>query len=374
MSFYQFHYDAAIFNKLPFIGELVAYVYIDSSKKIKKGFLCKVDPVDYVKIANVLKGDNNTTSTIVAKDKVFVLPNCPIPGFKLKEYFKSVGAIQTSTISEATKIIGHDNIECNSSYVNSALIKNITIYYDYAKYINSGTTLYRYTKTPKLSKESIIAAIDSQTLPELEKHPSQTILDHCFNKSIGYAEAEYVNHFYITPTCAMILYYKMLNKIPIIDSKAVFESIQKPLVIDNAVYESLNNMLGSSDSTNHTTAIEIISNCDIDKSLYYLWKLIKDHMSVMENFRKNKNFRLFKEKANYSMLSHKTEKSILAYLDMKNVLTPEIYQTLIVEVIKNYQRSMQSELFDITLTPATKYQKYLLDKELSVFIKAANLD
>ena len=87
----------------------------------------------------------------------------------------------------------------------------------------------------------------------------------------------------------MILYYKMLNKIPVVNEEVVFDSIQKPLVIDKDTYETLSNMLGSGDTTNQLTAIEIISNCDIDNSLYYLWKLIKNYGHVMDNFRRNKN-------------------------------------------------------------------------------------
>lgn len=355
MSFYQFHYDATIFSKLPFIRKFVGYGYRDSTKTFKMGFLCEVTEVDYIKIYQQLKGDTKTPATIVAKDKVYVLPKCKIPGFKLKEYLKSVGATQTSKIEEATKIIGHDNTESKTIFSNSALIRNIHQYYDVNDVKNYDGKHYRRSIA---DIQKLISEIDINKLTTLETQPHETILDFCFRDILGWGISQSNNRFFITPTCAMILYYKMLNKIPVVNEDSVFESIKKPLIIDQETYQSLSNMLSSSDATNQLTAIEIISNSDINQSLYYLWKLIKEHGGVMANFRKNKNFRLFKEQINFGVMSCRSERTMLPFLEKAGVLTPEIYKELMTEIHRIYKRTHRSELFDITLTPSEKYKKY----------------
>lgn len=358
MSFYQYHYDAAIFSKLPFIRKLVAYGYRDSTKTFKKGFLCEVSEVDYIKIKVQLKGDKTTPATIVAKDKVYVLPKCSIPGFKLKEYLKAVGATQTTDIKEATKIIGHDDIEADHSHKNSALIRQFSSYYDYKDITDYSGGYYR----PKIEDlKKFISLINDVKIEALETQPDETIIDSSFVDILGhYVRKHDIKHF-ITPTCGMILYYKMLNKIPVVNEEVVFDSIQKPLVIDKDNYETISNMLGSGDPTNQLTAIEIISNCDIDNSLYYLWKLIKNYSDKMDNFRRNKNFRLFRERVNYGVMMFRSEKTILPFLESKGVLTAEIYQELIKEIVRIYKRQNISELFDVTLVPSEKYKKYAPD-------------
>ena len=89
MAFNQYQYDEAAFQKLPFLGELIGYLHTNSKGDFKKGALFKISEEDYLKISKRLEGDDK--SSIMPKDKVFILPNCSIPLFKMKEYLKEIG-------------------------------------------------------------------------------------------------------------------------------------------------------------------------------------------------------------------------------------------------------------------------------------------
>lgn len=353
MAFYQYHYDKIIFNKLPFIEELVAYMYMDTSRKVKKGFLCSVSEIDYQKINDQLVGERKVPETppIVANDKVFILPNCSIPGFKIKEYLKSVGAIQVNDIKEANKIIGHDNIRIMDKHANSALLKKYSSYYD-------GEVVLKDKKQFN-TDTTAVKTVFRNSIPELEVYPSKTVLDTAFSSWYYRSEMIYDLKWFITPTCAMIMYYKLLNKIPVINEDVIFQLMDKPLVIDKYVYKTLADMMESEDKSNQITAIEIISNCNKDKSLYYIWKLTNNYFNKFDQHKRNKNFRLFREKVNYySLLTTGTE-SMLTILEKENLLTKEIYTELITELVEIYGRRVKSQVFDVTLTPTSKYIDYI---------------
>jgi hypothetical protein len=352
MAFYQYHFDKAIFEKLPFLGGLFSYIHTNSKGDLKKGLLFEVLSEDYYKIRTRLTG--NDKSSIVTGDKVYVLPNCKIPLFKLKEYLKSIGATQVNDVKEATKILGHSKIASDNS---SALLKDFQSYYDYEEVKRyQGGNFY---KPDKKLIEEIVLFNENVLYKEVEEQPTMIKLDIGFRKRLGYSICTTGNPIKaITPTCAIILYYQMHNKIPVVNEDAVFKAIDKPLVIDQSIYESLCEMLNSGDKSHQTTAIELISNCDIDKSFYYLWLLSQYYFYKMIGHSRNKNFRLFREKVDLHSLSMRTARRMIPMLDERGILTSELYLSLVSQVIKTYKHKVDPELFTITLTPTEKYQKY----------------
>ena len=347
MAFNQYQYDQAAFQKLPFLGELIGYLHTNSKGDFKKGALFKISEEDCLKISKKLKGDD--TSSIMPKDKVFILPNCTIPLFKMKEYLKATGATQVSDIKEATKIIGHGNISSENG--NNSLLREI------------GYVIRFEDLTGRHSNDTIRQLIEFHKNNPYEfldwKEELKTVIVAVSMKgTLGWVPKHWENYKAITPTCALILYYQMQNKIPVVSEDAVFKAIQKPMVIDQEVYETLCSMLKSSDSANQVTAIELISNCDIDLSYYYLWRLAREYDNVFALHRRNKNFRLFKEKINFSLLSIRAERAILPILEEKGVLTPQIYSELINQVIRTYKHKVDTELFDVILVPTGRFAKY----------------
>lgn len=356
MAFNQNQYDHDIFQKLPFLGELFGYVYKNSKGDFKQGLCFRVMDVDYQKILQRLTGDSK--SSITTGDKVYVLPNCKIPLFKLKEYFKATGAVQVNDVKDATKIIGHSNINVEGNL--SSLLKSFNLYYTYSQLLNpeNANNIRSYWKPDLKYVAMLTDYVKNNPYSMLAEQPSEVIIDSSFRVHLrGYPYEHNVIRT-ITPTCAIILYHQLQNKIPIVNEDAVFKAISKPLIIDADIYETLKTMLSSSDFANQTTAIELISNCDIDPSYYYLWQLAKNYINVMSGHSRNKNFRLFKEKISLYDLATLSEKGILPKLEEKGVLTDEIFLSLINEVVKTYKHKINHDLFDVVLKPSEKYSKY----------------
>ena len=78
---------------------------------------------------------------------------------------------------------------------------------------------------------------------------------------------------------------------------------EKTITIDEKVFDQLSNMFESEDSDNHVLAMEIMANCNYQKSIMYLLILLREH-----------NYNIGKLRSR----THVNFKSLLGYLGMKH--------------------------------------------------------
>ena len=94
--------------------------------------------------------------------------------------------------------------------------------------------------------------------------------------------------------------YREYEKHTIIEQSALLEVINgdESTSIDEDAYQNIRNMFNSSDSDNHTMAMEIMANCNYKGSMLYLLMLFFHCNNQINNFR-SKNHVNFKSLRNY---------------------------------------------------------------------------
>ncbi len=355
--------DPVIITKLQrvWLGPAVNYIHKDSSGAVLREVLFEIDQENYDKAAKRLTG---AEGEIVSGDKVYVLPNCRIPVFKIQDYLKESGAVITNDVKEATKIIGHDKVIEDAGYQAGGSVM----------LINESEVLYsdKY-QTPKIygfspeqqdeadigNKEKFQRFLDGVEIiceisAERTMMSAAAINGTCSTYNFHAKERKR----YITPTGALVMYYHILNKISIISENVIFEKIGKPVALDEDSYKSVLDMLGSKDESNHKMGAEILANCDIEKSLFWIWKLAREKQWVISGLSRFKNIRLFIRMSKWSELGRMDSEEFAEYLHKRNMLTKEYFGELFPDVAKKYSNVLESSMLTLTVEPSQKYHTF----------------
>ncbi len=105
----------------------------------------------------------------------------------------------------------------------------------------------------------------------------------------------------------------------------------------------------------------ILNTCDIQKSIYWIWKLARHGSHNMVNLR-TKASRSFRDKSQLFYIAHLTSTRFANHLAGKDWLTSEIYQTLEEEIIKEAANKVSNVFYDVELTIKDKYKDFAFTK------------
>lgn len=135
-------------------------------------------------------------------------------------------------------------------------------------------------------------------------------------------------------------------------------SVEDVVIIDEESFNTLRGMLRSSDKDDWTMAQMILTKCNVEKSIYYIWLLSrKCYVHNMVNLR-TKAGRKFRDDTNLFSLCGYNEEILLKYLVNKDWVTKEIFQKLIPEITKSVNSRTFNQFFDVSLTLKDDYKKY----------------
>ena len=130
------------------------------------------------------------------------------------------------------------------------------------------------------------------------------------------------------------------------------------------LYERLKLMLNSGDAENYTMAQLILVQVDVKKFIYYIWLLSKKHVDKMVN-RRTKAGKLFEMQSSVSTIGYKTATGFAAWLQVRNLLTPEIYSKLKKDINDELRNTAKSHFHDHYVTLKPQYKHLDLDDELT---------
>ena len=258
-----------------------------------------VDYTDLVATSNNLK--------FLPGDKIYFLPGVNIPRVKLKNILLDYNASVVRNISQATKIIvGRASLSKISTTTYSYNINlNDLKLFSQLLIDNDSLDGYELEKLKFLiddpTEYDVIVDYTTKnflTNPDLDIYNSVN-----FSLPESFKEASY-NSFYksvIDNDYTEIAEYIYENNLDLYDESEVLDQINgdDALIIDKETYEKIANMFDSSDTENHTVAMELMSNSQYRESLYYLELLFHNYYNEMYT--------------NYSK-SHVNFKSLLSYL------------------------------------------------------------
>ena len=132
-------------------------------------------------------------------------------------------------------------------------------------------------------------------------------------------------------------------------------------ILNEETYNTLKGMLTGRDEGNHKMAQLILNTCDIQKSIYWIWKLARHGSHNMVNLR-TKASRSFRDKSQLFYIAHITSTRFATHLAGKDWLTSEIYQTLEEEIIKEAANKVSNVFYDVELTIKDKYKDFAFTK------------
>jgi hypothetical protein len=133
-------------------------------------------------------------------------------------------------------------------------------------------------------------------------------------------------------------------------------------ILDEEKYNTILGMLKSGDEGNHKIAQLILNTCDIEKSIYWIWRLTKvaGHWNMV-NLR-TKASRAFRDKSELFNISNKSHLAFAEWLIKKDWMTPENFQRLEDEVLNTLAKQHRNKFYDVTISIRDKYKHLPLTK------------
>lgn len=115
-------------------------------------------------------------------------------------------------------------------------------------------------------------------------------------------------------------------------------------VITEKEYNSLKSMLESKDEGDHKIAQAILNQCNVEKSIYWIWRLADRHASRMVYLR-TKASREFRDSCDLFGISYKDNYSFLKWLARRQWLTPEIFSYVKEDLLKELKCAFSDRNF-----------------------------
>lgn len=138
-------------------------------------------------------------------------------------------------------------------------------------------------------------------------------------------------------------------------------SVEDVVIINEESYNTLFNMLRSSDKDDWTMAQILLTKCNIEKSIYYIWLLSRRCSTYnMVNLR-TKAGRKFRDDTSLFHLGGYNEELFLKFLEGKGWITKEIFKKVYPNIIKSVYSKTTNKFFNVTLTLKDEYKQYTDD-------------
>ena len=133
---------------------------------------------------------------------------------------------------------------------------------------------------------------------------------------------------------------------------------EDPTILNAEKYETILRMLKSSDVADHTIAQLLLNNCNVNKSIYWIWKLAKSgYSSRMVNLR-TKASRKLRDDSRLFHIANKNAYLFVSYLKTQELVTNEIFMFLKEELLKHVERQCNNNFFNAAFTLKDEYKQF----------------
>ena len=132
------------------------------------------------------------------------------------------------------------------------------------------------------------------------------------------------------------------------DTVATEAAVSSLRIMDEELYQRVHDMLSSSDSGHWPIAEEILFTVDVDKSIYWMWKIVRTHW-----WRFNRRRKAVREKITQhpilSIIVGKSDHWFADWLAREGRMTEEIWNRLQPAVMKHMESKIVNPWFDVEL-------------------------
>jgi hypothetical protein len=243
------------------------------------------------------------------EEKIYFLPECTVPRFKVKMYTENNKSAMVRDINKATCLIAteesiiHQVVEGNYvyHYDNSDIIKILNcLYGEYSpktirviSELNKGVKLYMDYNT-----KNRILYFDSPQKP----FPKNLINEY---STLGITKVNLNTLDY---------YEKLINSKKIFHQNILLDKISSDIVMNEEMFEETKKMFQSTDYENTELALELMANCNYKKSAAFLLSLLTTYRNNIRN-SKSKNH------VNVKSMFEFFDINLNNYIDIEDILT-----------------------------------------------------
>jgi len=277
---------------------------------------------------------------ILQGDRVFVLPGSMITGNRWEAYLQKVGARQVSDITKATIIIQNHKYSEENTYFSQARMSAQLI---------SGV-FHKFTVTTDPLKDITSEEIAQKVINEYD------LKDILLANNTS--ETENVRCKLLYPH-TLLLIDCVRSGIRLVKEDCFVPRTALGTVLDEEKCQSIISMLDSRDSGNAEVARQILFQCDIPPSWYYIWKIANSPgSSSVHSYGRDKNGRLFIDASGYSNLQRMTPNQFANFMNNKGLLTEEIFRKIKLDIATTaYESALEiNDYYDVQLVIKPKYQ------------------
>lgn len=279
--------DNALVKKLKFVEG--SYWYLETmNNHLYSKVIHKVSKDAIDKIVARLKGGSQSIST---NDRVYILDGYNSKQSDLKEYIRQAGARITNNITKATVILSNNTIGNTNTYQSTCnyIIESngVNLHFNVTEEIDSfNQAVYR-------KSDILISDLDISSglfySEDVSDNYSYSIKNNNYNNRCDNS------YCFLTSEGLVILYNLLQNKLKVINENDFLNNCATFYINEENYYTIRNMLRGQPDD--QSTAASLIFTCDINKSFYYLWKLIKEDGWRLNRFKKLKLYQSFEKRA-----------------------------------------------------------------------------
>ena len=261
-------------------------------------YVIERDVIDLTIFDNI----STTTSSLVAKDKVFIMPGVTLPRYKIRETGKQIGFDIVRSLSKATKVI-----YCKKQIIDEMVKKQSCMGIE-IKYLKLLFDQYNMDTSELENTTNTDIIIDYEVYYALKTLYNNIFASDDIDSS----------HFY-TYSYTDSVYETLINELlsgtkVVISDKDVLKQCNGSKPLDAESYKRLVSMFKT--SQNQEIAMELLCNCDYDQSMVYILKLLSQF-----NFRSMPG------------TNHINYKSFRQYMNTHWGIDPNYYSGNIVDII-----------------------------------------
>ena len=308
----------------------------------------------------------------VAKDKLFFHKGCNCPRYKVRDWGKKNDISITLNKNKAQAQIVPKN------YIQTYLENNYIVRLDKKQFIKWININYNVEDHNIENLFKIISEYPDKYIYLSENYSrwsNRNITGYHGDKhtSLKTTIKDSVKSSYWDETMSFVTEKNWSNFSSIITNPNIYsdESLVNLInadlvIIDNVMYKNLCKIFESEDKSNHIIALESITNCNINSSLYYILMLFKNYSYVMYHM-KQRNHVNFKSLLLYLDLKHAwscmSDDKIIDVLLKKEELTMDIIKDYATRIKKEYKDRTDSQHFKInTITVSDEIKEYFINK------------
>lgn len=281
------------------------------------------------------------------KDKIAFLPSCTVPRVKLKSFTTDNKIAVTRDFNKADYVF----------YSENSIAENIESIWAFS--VNTQSIKDLYESLPDKLKKIGFVEVFENLLSQAE-YTDKVLLDYSARRSmqelcslIGVDENKFFNakglegytkRFNCIKSDLLANFLNSENQNKLVHQDFLLGKLNDQNILTEEVYESIKQLIESKQDSDITVAMEIMANCDFEKSAFYNLMLLKSYYRDVFFYNKARNHVNFKSLLNYynvGKYTHITYDSIIFWLKKKNILYKSVYDKIAVLYKKQFENNVE---------------------------------